>query len=68
MKITNKDKAQIFNEYLGARFKTFEIASPDSAPVSFVATDHDDKPYYVYVEIPKEKYVKDINLKINLES
>ena len=59
MKITNQDKAQIFNEYLGARFKTFEIASPDSAPISFVATDYEDKPYYVYVEIPNEKYVKD---------
>ena len=57
MKINNQDKTKIFAEYLGARFKSFEIASPDSAPVSFVATDHDDKPYYVYVEIPNEKYV-----------
>ena len=57
MKVTNQDKAQIFNEYLGARFKTFEIASPDSAPISFVATDYDGKPYYVYVEIPKEEFV-----------
>jgi hypothetical protein len=57
MRVTNADKAQIFNEYLGARFKTFEIASPDSAPISFVATDHDDKQYFVYVEIPKEEYV-----------
>ena len=57
MRVTNADKAQIFNEYLGARFKTFEIASPDSAPISFVATDHEDKQYFVYVEIPKEQYV-----------
>jgi hypothetical protein len=59
MKVTNQDKAQIFNEYLGARFKTFEIASPDTAPISFVATDYEDKQYFVYVEIPNEQYVKD---------
>jgi hypothetical protein len=59
MKVTNQDKTKIFNEYLGARFKTFEIASPDSAPISFVATDHEDKQYFVYVEIPNEEYVKD---------
>ena len=59
MKVTNQDKTKIFNEYLGARFKTFEIASPDSAPISFVATDHEDKQYFVYVEIPKEQYIKD---------
>ena len=57
MRVTNEDKAKIFAEYLGARFKTFEVAFPDSAPVSFVATDYDDKPYYVYVEIPKEEFV-----------
>ena len=59
MKVTNQDKTKIFNEYLGARFKTFEIASPDSAPISFVATDHEDKQYFVYVEIPNEQYIKD---------
>jgi len=59
MKVTNQDKAQIFNEYLGARFKTFEIASPDTAPISFVATDYEDKQYFVYVEIPNEQYIKD---------
>ena len=57
MKITNEDKAKIFNEYLGERFKSFEIASPDSAPISFLCTDHDDKEYFVYVEIPEEQYV-----------
>jgi hypothetical protein len=57
MKITNEDKTKIFNEYLGERFKSFEIASPDSAPVSFVATDHEGKEYFVYVEIPNEEYV-----------
>ena len=57
MKITNEDKAKIFAEYLGNRFKTFEIATPDTAPISFVATDNEDKQYYVYVEIPNEQYV-----------
>jgi hypothetical protein len=57
MKVINKDKAIIFAEYLGERFKSFEIASPDTAPISFVATDYDDKQYFVYVEIPKEEYV-----------
>jgi len=57
MKVNNQDKAKIFAEYLGERFKTFEVASPDSAPISFVATDHEDKEYFIYVEIPKEEYV-----------
>jgi hypothetical protein len=57
MNFTNEDKAKIFAESLGQRFKTFEIASPDTAPISFVATDYEDKQYFVYVEIPKEEYV-----------
>ena len=57
MIVNNQDKAKIFAEYLGERFKTFEVASPDSAPISFVATDHEDKEYFIYVEIPKEEYV-----------
>ena len=56
MRITNQDKAKIFAEYLGARFKTFEVASED-APISFLCRDYDDKEYYVYVEIPNEQYV-----------
>ena len=58
MKISNQDKAKIFAEYLGQRFKTFEVASED-APISFLCTDHEDKQYYVYVEIPNEKYVSE---------
>ena len=58
MRITNEDKAKIFAEYLGARFKTFEVASED-APISFLCRDYDDKEYYVHVEIPNEQYVKD---------
>ena len=58
MKINNQDKTKIFAEYLGARFKTFEVASED-APISFLCRDYDDKEYYVYVEIPNEQYVKD---------
>jgi len=56
MKITNEDKAKIFAEYLGKRFKTFEVAS-EEAPISFLCTDHEDKQYYIYVEIPTEEYV-----------
>jgi hypothetical protein len=56
MKINNQDKAQIFAEYLGQRFKTFEVASED-APISFLCRDHEDKEYYIYVEIPNEQYV-----------
>jgi hypothetical protein len=56
MKIYNKDKAQIFNEYLGERFKTFEVASED-APISFLCRDHEDKEYYIYVEVPNEQYI-----------
>jgi hypothetical protein len=59
MKITNEDKTKIFAEYLGTKFKTFEIASPDSSPISFVCTDYDDKEYFIYVEIPNEKYVEE---------
>jgi hypothetical protein len=58
MKITNEDKAKIFAEYLGQRFKTFEVASED-APISFLCKDYDDKEYYIHVEIPNEQYVKD---------
>jgi hypothetical protein len=58
MKITNEDRAKIFAEYLGQRFKTFEVASED-APISFLCRDYDDKEYYVYVEIPKEQYIKE---------
>lgn len=57
MIISNIDKAKIFAESLGARFKSFEIASPDSAPISFVTTDSEDKEYYVYVEIPNEEFI-----------
>ena len=56
MKINNQDRAKIFAEYLGQRFKTFEVASED-APISFLCRDYDDKEYYVYVEIPNEQYV-----------
>lgn len=58
MKITNEDKAKIFAEYLGQRFKTFEVASED-APISFLCKDHDNKEYYVYVEVPNEQYIRE---------
>ena len=58
MIISNTDKTKIFAEYLGTRFKTFEVAS-ENAPISFLCKDHEDKEYYVYVEIPNEKYVSE---------
>ena len=56
MKITNEDKAKIFNEWLGTRFKTFEIAS-EGAPISFLCKDHEDKEYYIHVQIANERSV-----------
>ena len=58
MKISNEDKARIFHEYLGERFKTFELAS-EGAPISFLCRDYEDKEYYIHVEIPNEKYVSE---------
>jgi hypothetical protein len=58
MKINNEEKAKIFHEYLGERFKTFELAS-EGAPISFLCKDHEDKEYYIYVEVPNEKYVSE---------
>ena len=58
MKVTNEDRAKIFAEYLGERFKTFEVAS-ENAPISFLCRDYDDKEYYVYVEVPNEQYVRE---------
>jgi hypothetical protein len=55
---TNEEKAKIFHEYLGERFKTFELAS-EGAPISFLCRDHEDKEYYIHVEIPNEKYVSE---------
>ena len=56
MKITNEDKAKIFNEWLGTRFKTFEIAS-EGAPISFLCKDHEDKEYYIHVQIAEERSI-----------
>jgi hypothetical protein len=58
---TNEEKAKIFNDWLGNRFKSFEVASPDSAPISFVAKDKEDKDYYIYVNVAKELHIKDNN-------
>jgi hypothetical protein len=58
---TNEEKAKIFNDWLGSRFKSFEVASPDTAPISFVAKDTEDKDYYVFVNVAKELNIKDNN-------
>lgn len=55
---TNEEKAKIFHDWLGGRFKTFEVAS-DNAPISFLAKDNEDKEYYVHVNVPKEVSIND---------
>jgi hypothetical protein len=52
----NEEKAKIFHDYLGGRFKTFEVAT-ENAPISFLAKDNDGKEYYVHVEVAPEKSV-----------
>jgi hypothetical protein len=54
----NESKAKFFYQWLGERFKSFEIAS-ENAPISFLAKDHEEKEYYVYTEIAKEESVKE---------
>jgi len=57
---TNEEKVKIFYDWLGQRFKTFEVAS-EGAPISFLARDNEDKEYYVYVNVAKELSIKDNN-------
>ena len=56
---SNQEKAKIFNDWLGGRFKTFEVATPDTAPISFVAKDNEDKEYFVFVNVAKELSIND---------
>ena len=56
MIITNEDKAKIFNEWLGTRFKTFEVAS-ENAAISFLCRDHEDKEYYIHVQVADERLI-----------
>jgi hypothetical protein len=58
MILDNESKAKVFYQWLGGRFKSFEIAS-DNAPISFLAKDNDDKEYYVHVQVANEKSVKE---------
>ena len=58
---SNQEKASIFHDFLGERFKSYEVASPDTAPISFVATDHEDKEYYIYLNVAKELSIKENN-------
>jgi len=57
---TNEEKVKIFHDWLGQRFKTFEVAS-EGAPISFLARDNEDKEYYVFVNVAKELSIKDNN-------
>ena len=56
---TNEEKATIFAQWLGERFKTYEIASPDTAPISFLTKDAEDKEYYIHVQVAKELSIND---------
>lgn len=47
--MTNTEKLDLFYKWLGSRFSTFEVATPDTAPISFVANDPEGKQYYIYV-------------------
>ncbi len=58
MEFNNEQKASLFHHWLGGRFKTFEVASPE-APISFLAKDNEDKEYYVHVQVANEPSVKD---------
>jgi hypothetical protein len=58
---SNEEKAKIFHDFLGERFKSYEVASPDSAPISFVATDHEGKEYYIYLNVAEELSIKTNN-------
>ena len=51
MKITKTLEKKIakFSEYLGARFKTIEIAS-EGAPITVVCHDEEDKQYMIRIE------------------
>jgi len=60
MTFTNEQKAKIFHDWLGGRFKTFEVAS-EGAPISFLAKDNEDKEYYVFVNVAKELSINDNN-------
>jgi len=58
---SNQEKAKIFHDFLGERFTSYEVASPDSAPISFVAKDNEGKDYYVYLNVAKELSIKENN-------
>ena len=60
MTFTNEQKTKIFNDWLGGRFKTFEVAS-DNEPISFLARDNEDKEYYVHVNVANELSINDNN-------
>ena len=46
---TTEKKIAKFTEYLGARFKTIEIAS-EGAPITVVCHDEEDKEYMIRIE------------------
>lgn len=60
MTFSNEQKAKIFHDWLGGRFKTFEVAS-ENAPISFLAKDNEDKEYYIFVNVAKELHIKENN-------
>ena len=61
MELTKDQDLKIskFYHYLGARFRTIEVASPD-APVTCLAKDDEGKEYYMSIEIEEDRSVQEI--------
>jgi hypothetical protein len=56
---TTEKKIAKFTEYLGARFKTIEIAS-EGAPITVVCHDEEDKEYMVRIVYEPKKSIESI--------
>ena len=56
---TLEKKLTKFTEYLGARFKTIEIAS-EGAPITVVCNDEEDKAYMIRIEYDPKGSIESI--------
>jgi len=56
---TLQKKLTKFTEYLGARFKTIEIAS-EGAPITVVCNDEEDKAYMIRIEYDPKGSIESI--------
>jgi hypothetical protein len=65
---TTEKKIAKFTEYLGARFKTIEIAS-EGAPITVVCQDEEDKDYMIRIVYEPKKSIESImNTGIRVEN